>query len=92
MCRTVGNPIAPRKILSALLILSSPPGSTSHPSLAKYSAPAFIISQLHLNPPMISDDLRRQADNFIELEELKDVLGRPQREFPEKPEEVPSEH
>jgi uncharacterized LabA/DUF88 family protein len=41
---------------------------------------------------MISDDLRRQADNFIELEELKDVLGRPQREFPEKPEEVPSEH
>jgi len=36
---------------------------------------------------MISDDLRRQADNFIELDELKDVLGRPHREFPiEKPE------
>ena len=29
---------------------------------------------------MISDELRRQADNFIELEELKDVLGRPPRE------------
>jgi uncharacterized LabA/DUF88 family protein len=30
---------------------------------------------------MISDELRRQADNFIELEELKDVIGRPPREF-----------
>ena len=30
---------------------------------------------------MISDDLRRQADNFIELEELKDVIGRPPRDF-----------
>jgi uncharacterized LabA/DUF88 family protein len=29
---------------------------------------------------MISDELRRQADNFIELEELKDVIGRPPRE------------
>ena len=28
---------------------------------------------------MIADDLRRQADNFIELEELKDVIGRPPR-------------
>ena len=31
---------------------------------------------------MISDELRRQADNFIELEELKDVIGRPPREHP----------
>ena len=29
---------------------------------------------------MIADDLRRQADNFIELDELKDVIGRPPRE------------
>lgn len=29
---------------------------------------------------MISDELRRQADNFIELDELRDVLGRPTRE------------
>ena len=28
---------------------------------------------------MSADDLRRQADNFIELEELKDVIGRPPR-------------
>ncbi|MDT8345434.1 MAG: NYN domain-containing protein, partial [Thermohalobaculum sp.] len=30
--------------------------------------------------PMIADDLRRQADNFIELEELREVIGRPPRE------------
>ena len=29
---------------------------------------------------MISDDLRRQADNFIELDELREVIGRPPRE------------
>ena len=29
---------------------------------------------------MISDELRRQADNFIELEELKEVIGRPPRD------------
>jgi uncharacterized LabA/DUF88 family protein len=36
---------------------------------------------------MISDDLRRQADNFIELDELRDVIGRPPRpEDQERPE------
>ena len=30
--------------------------------------------------PMIADELRRQADNFIELDELRDVVGRPTRE------------
>jgi uncharacterized LabA/DUF88 family protein len=29
---------------------------------------------------MIADELRRQADNFIELYELKDVIGRPPRD------------
>ena len=29
---------------------------------------------------MISDELRRQADNFIELDELRDVIDRPPRE------------
>jgi uncharacterized LabA/DUF88 family protein len=31
---------------------------------------------------MISDELRRQADNFIELDDLRDVIGRPPREVP----------
>ncbi len=38
---------------------------------------------------MIADDLRRQADNFIELEELKDVIGRPPRPAPEHVDEEP---
>jgi len=29
---------------------------------------------------MIADELRRQADNFIELDELRDVIGRPPRD------------
>ena len=29
---------------------------------------------------MIADELRRQADNFIELDELRDVVGRPPRD------------
>ncbi|MGH1369638.1 MAG: NYN domain-containing protein [Maritimibacter sp.] len=39
-----------------------------------------VVSTIRSQPPMISDELRRQADNFIELEELKDVVGRPARE------------
>lgn len=38
-----------------------------------------VVSTICSQPPMIADDLRRQADNFIELEELKDVIGRPPR-------------
>ena len=39
-----------------------------------------VVSTIRSQPPMISDDLRRQADNFIELDELRDVIGRPPRE------------
>lgn len=41
-----------------------------------------VVSTIRSNPPMISDELRRQADNFIELDELRDVIGRPAREEP----------
>ena len=41
-----------------------------------------VVSTIRSQPPMIADDLRRQADNFIELEELKDVIGRPPRPIP----------
>ncbi len=44
-----------------------------------------VVSTIRSNPPMIADELRRQADNFIELEELKDVIGRPPR--PPRPED-----
>ena len=35
-----------------------------------------VVSTVKTNPPMIADDLRRQADNFIELTSLKDEIGR----------------
>ncbi|CTQ50048.1 LabA-like NYN domain-containing protein [Jannaschia donghaensis] len=39
-----------------------------------------VCSTIRSQPPMIADDLRRQADNFIELDELRDVIGRPARQ------------
>ena len=39
-----------------------------------------VCSTIRSQPPMIADDLRRQADTFIELDELREVIGRPPRE------------
>lgn len=39
-----------------------------------------VVSTMRSQPPMIADDLRRQADSFIELEALRDVIGRPRVE------------
>jgi len=44
-----------------------------------------VVSTMRSQPPMIADELRRQADNFIELDALRDIVGRPPRE----PREVP---
>jgi uncharacterized LabA/DUF88 family protein len=41
-----------------------------------------IASTLATNPPMVSDELRRQADHFIDLVDLKDQIFRPQRASP----------
>ncbi len=35
-----------------------------------------IVSTVSSNPPMISDDLRRQCDHFIDVVSLKDEIGR----------------
>ncbi|MCP1835214.1 uncharacterized LabA/DUF88 family protein [Bradyrhizobium sp. USDA 4532] len=35
-----------------------------------------VISTTAIQPPMIADELRRQADDFIELAQLKPKLGR----------------
>jgi uncharacterized LabA/DUF88 family protein len=48
-----------------------------------------VCSTIRSQPPMIADDLRRQADNFIELDELRETIGRPPRE-PREPREVVS--
>ncbi|MGE0046652.1 MAG: NYN domain-containing protein [Hyphomonadaceae bacterium] len=39
-----------------------------------------VVSTVRSNPPMASDDLRRQADNFIDLTDLSSLIGRPPRE------------
>ena len=38
-----------------------------------------VVSTLKSNPPMAADDLRRQADSFIELSELGKLVGRERR-------------
>ena len=58
-------------------------------SLQRQGVRVSVVSTIRSQPPMIADELRRQADNFIELEELKDVIGRPPREYePHEPEEA----
>lgn len=41
-----------------------------------------VVSTIRSQPPMIADELRRQADNFIDLEDLRDIVGRMQRPGP----------
>lgn len=36
-----------------------------------------VVSTTRSQPPMVSDELRRAADNFVELDELRDVIGKP---------------
>ena len=52
-------------------------------SLQRSGVRVSVVSTFRSQPPMISDELRSQAVNFIELEDLKDVIGRPPREFNE---------
>ena len=35
-----------------------------------------VVSTIRTQPPMVADELRRQADNFIELEDLKAMIMR----------------
>jgi len=38
-----------------------------------------VVSSIRASPPMIADELRRQADDFIELDDLRDAIGRTPR-------------
>jgi uncharacterized LabA/DUF88 family protein len=38
-----------------------------------------VVSSIKTSPPMIADDLRRQADTFIDLADLISLIGRPPR-------------
>jgi uncharacterized LabA/DUF88 family protein len=41
-----------------------------------------VVSTLTTATPMISDDLRRQADFFIDVADLAKTVGRPQQARP----------
>ncbi|WP_068315930.1 NYN domain-containing protein [Polycladidibacter hongkongensis] len=43
-----------------------------------------VVSTLQTQPPMIADDLRRQADHFIELSTLMQKVGRDPSERPQR--------
>ena len=56
-------------------------------SLQRKGCRVSVVSTIRSQPPMIADDLRRQADNFIELDDLKEAIGRPPREPRTEPRE-----
>ena len=58
-------------------------------SLQRKGVRVSVVSTIRSQPPMISDELRRQVDNFIELDELRDVIGRQPR--PDVPDMLTSE-
>jgi uncharacterized LabA/DUF88 family protein len=43
-----------------------------------------VVSTVKSQPPMASDDLRRQADTFVELSDLAGLIGRPARPMNER--------
>lgn len=45
-------------------------------SLQRMGVRVSVISTIRTQPPMIADELRRQADNFIELNLLQDMISR----------------
>lgn len=57
-------------------------------SLQRQGVRVSVVSTIRTQPPMIADELRRQADNFIELDALRDIIGRPPREAPREPREA----
>lgn len=49
-------------------------------ALQRQGVRVTVVSTMLTQPTMVSDDLRRQADHFIELDFLRQVIGRPPRE------------
>jgi uncharacterized LabA/DUF88 family protein len=48
-------------------------------ALQRHGVRVTVISSLMSNPTMVADELRRQADMFVELQELKNKVGREAR-------------
>ena len=48
-------------------------------AVQRRGARVTVVSTVKSQPPMASDDLRRQADSFVDLADLADIIGRPSR-------------
>lgn len=49
-------------------------------AVKRKGARVTVVSTIKSNPPMASDDIRRAADNFLDMTELMSLVGRPPRE------------
>ena len=45
---------------------------------------ASVISTIRSQPPMVADELRRQADRFVELKDLADLISRDSQQRPSR--------
>lgn len=59
-------------------------------SLQRQGLRVSVVSTIRGDKQIVSDELRRQADNFIELDALRDVIGRPSRGAPGKNSHLPN--
>jgi uncharacterized LabA/DUF88 family protein len=48
-------------------------------AVQRRGARVTVISTVRSQPPLIADELRRQADCFVDLADLADIVGRPSR-------------
>lgn len=48
-----------------------------------------VVSTIRSNPPMVADELRRQADNFIELQDLAGEIARAHHQRQQHPTDQP---
>jgi uncharacterized LabA/DUF88 family protein len=51
-----------------------------------------VVSTVSTQPPMVADELRRQADQFVDIVELQSKIGRDPNERTERPGREPRQH
>ena len=49
-------------------------------AVQRYGVRVTVVSSLTTKPSLLADELRRQADDFIEIDDLERGVGRPKRE------------
>lgn len=53
-------------------------------ALQRRGVRVIVVSTIQTQPPMIADELRRQADEFIDITQLAQIIGREQNDRPER--------